>query len=286
MQIRPDDGMRFFRRPGDVADGLRGADGHRQKRKRGRRIVAPLNLQARPIDGSSIKPGRGSGLQPAHRKAEPIQRVRQTNGRRLHPVARELGAPGEGASRRDLTLAAMDQALQKRPGGQNHGGGMQRLTVRGHHCGHSSVPKDQIFGGTLTDFQIASCFKSGLHLATVKSPVRLRPRPTHRRPFAPVEHAELDSGSVRHPAHQPVGRIDLPNEVTLADPTDSGIAGHFAQRRALVGEQQRARSGARRCRCRLAAGMASANDNDVVSAHAPFHRRGRQTRQASRPRFT
>jgi hypothetical protein len=75
-------------------------------------------------------------------------------------------------------------------------------------------------------------------------------------------------------AHQTVQGVDLAHQVALADAADGGIAGHLAQGFEGVGQQQGAGAKARRGGGRLAARMASPNDDDVV-----LHRRLNTRRQ-------
>ena len=84
-------------------------------------------------------------------------------------------------------------------------------------------------------------------------------------PLAPVEDAELDAGLVRDAAHQPVERIDLADEMALAEAADRRIAGHGADRGEAMRDQRRARAQARGRRRGLAAGMAAAHHDDIES---------------------
>ena len=222
--------------PGDVADDLRRRDRPGEERERRGRVVALLDFQACPIDGRAVQAGRGAGLQPAHGKAEAVQRIRQADRRRLYAIALKLRAPCDGAAGGDLDLAAVDQSLQEGAGRQHHGGGAQSFALRRDHTADASIRQDQILGGAFTDFQVYRGFQRRPHSLAIKFAVGLGAGPSHRRTLAPIEDAELDSGGIGDAPHQPVGGIDLAHQVALADPADGGIARHFAQRGALVGE--------------------------------------------------
>ena len=71
-----------------------------QKRKRHRRIVAPLHIQSRPVDGSSVRAGGRSGL--------------QTHQSRRQARAGCLA----GTTARGLIRSNMQDAVQKGPYGQ------------------------------------------------------------------------------------------------------------------------------------------------------------------------
>ena len=61
---------------------------------------------------------------------------------------------------------------------------------------------------------------------------------TDRRALRPVEHAELDTRLVRHPAHEPVQGVDLPDDVPLSQSADGRVAGHFPEGVGPVRDQQ------------------------------------------------
>ena len=65
--------------------------------------------------------------------------------------------------------------------------------------------------------------------------------------------------------HRAAQRVDLLDQMALADAADRGIAGHLAERLDVVGQQQRARAHARGGQRGLGAGVAAADDDDVVA---------------------
>ena len=68
---------------------------------------------------------------------------------------------------------------------------------------------------------------------------------------------------IRDAPHQPVQRVNLPNQMTLAESADCRIAGHRADSRKAMGDQRRAGAEARRCGRSLAAGVAASDHDDV-----------------------
>ena len=105
------------------------------------------------------------------------------------------------------------------------------------------------------------------------------PRGANRRTLATVENAELDAGLVRRQCHRAAERIDLPDEVALADPADRRIAAHRAERLDALRQQQRTGAHARRRRERgLRTGVTAANHQDVEDfgiVHDDFLREAR-----------
>jgi len=45
----------------------------------------------------------------------------------------------------------------------------------------------------------------------------------HRRTLAAIEHTKLDAGRIGNPAHQTVERIDLTDQMALAEPPIAGL---------------------------------------------------------------
>ena len=76
----------------------------------------------------------------------------------------------------------------------------------------------------------------------------------------------MDPAVVRGHRHRPAERVDLLDEVPLADPADGRVAAHLPQRFDALGEQQRLRAGPRRGQRRLGAGMAATDDDHVEGA--------------------
>ena len=74
----------------------------------------------------------------------------------------------------------------------------------------------------------------------------------------------MDAAEVGRPAHQPVKGVDLADQVAFAEAPDGRIARHRANGRNSMGDERRLGSHARGRGGRLAAGMASAHDDDVV----------------------
>jgi hypothetical protein len=103
----------------------------------------------------------------------------------------------------------------------------------------------------------------GLHSLAVKFAIRLRSWPSHRWPLAPIQETELDSSCIGNPPHEAIQGIDFAHQLSLADPADCGIAGHYADRIAPHCDKRCPCAGpSSRRRC-LTTGVASTNHNDI-----------------------
>ena len=205
----------------------------------------------RPVDGRAVEPRRRAGLQAAEGEAGALEGPRKTHRRRLADPAR-----------RNLLLADMDQAAQKRAGGQHHGAAADDAAI-GQSDARNALLDDQVVHLGFDHSQIGRLADRLLHRRRIELAVGLGARAAHGRAFAAVEHAKLDAAGIGDAAHQAVQRIDFAHQMALAEPADGRVAGHRADGGEAMGDQRRARAHARGCGRRLAAGMAAADDDHV-----------------------
>ena len=98
----------------------------------------------------------------------------------------------------------------------------------------------------------------------VEHAVGLRARRAHRRSLARVEDAKLDARLVGGRRHGAAQRVDLLDQMPLADAADRRIARHLPQGLDAVGQQQGAAAHAGAGERGLGAGMATANHNYII----------------------
>ncbi len=110
---------------------------------------------------------------------------------------------------------------------------------------HDVVFDDQIAALLLEQREIGLVLERAPDECLVQRAISLHARRANCRALAGVERARLDRGRIRGTGHDTAHRIDLFDEVTLADATDGGVATHLTQRLDGLGEQQRARTHAR-----------------------------------------
>src|SRR5262249_26058733 len=82
--------------------------------------------------------------------------------------------------------------------------------------------------------------------------------------FRAIEDLELDAGAVGGLAHQPAQRVDLPDEIPLRQAADGRVARHAADGVAQHGDHGHAHTAPRADPCCLRAGVAAADDDDVI----------------------
>ena len=138
-----------------------------------------------------------------------------------------------------------------------------RSAIAQADAGDAATRDNQFVRLALDHAEIGGLADGCLHRSRIELAVGLGPRAAHRRTLATVEHAELDPGGIRDMPHQAIQRIDLADQMALAETPDRGIAGHRADGRKAMGHQRR--PGAHACRRtrRLTAGVAAADDDDI-----------------------
>ena len=87
------------------------------------------------------------------------------------------------------------------------------------------------------------------------------------RAFPPVQQTKLDARPIRNPAHDPVQRIDLSNQMPLAQPADGRVARHHPDTSPTQRHQRRPRAHACRHMRGLRPGMPTADHDDVKMFH-------------------
>ena len=90
-----------------------------------------------------------------------------------------------------------------------------------------------------------------LHRAPIESAVGLSARALDGGALAAIEDAKLDARRVGGARHQPVKRVDLAHQMSLAEAADRRVAGHFADGRETAGSRARSRRRNARPRSRL-----------------------------------
>ncbi len=163
----------------------------------------------------------------------------------------------------------VNQPRQEGPGRQDDRVGLELNADLRNHPGDTVAVDQQILDRLLEEREPRSSFEPSPDRPAIEHTVSLRPGRTNRRALAGVENPELDPRLVGGERHCPAERIDLLDQMPLADPPDRRIAGHLAKRFDAVRQQQRAAPRARRHQSGLGAGMAS-SDNDHFEALVNF----------------
>jgi hypothetical protein len=139
-----------------------------------------------------------------------------------------------------------------------------------HHPADPVAAEDQVVRRLLEQRQVGLVFEATADRLLVELPVGLGAGGPYRRTLGGIQDAELDARLVGCRRHRTTQRIDLLDQMALADAADRGIAGHRAEGFDVVCEQQRARTGTRRSEGSFGAGMAAAN-HDHIKGRGKLH---------------
>ena len=166
-----------------------------------------------------------------------------------------------GPSRR---RSARRVAGEERARGEHDGGRVEAQARLRDRADHAPAFNGDVVDGLLEHGEVGLRIDLRADRRLVERAVGLRARGAHGRTLARVERAPLDAGAVRGARHGATERVDLLDQVALADAADRGIAAHLSHGLEAVREQQRARAGAGRGKRGLGAGMAAADHDHVV----------------------
>ena len=177
-----------------------------------------------------------------------------------------------------LFLAAEDAAAEKCAGCQYHRPAIDLAAVVEPDPSHLARAQDERVDLALDDRQPLVRCELRLDRPGVKDAICLDAWTLDRQPLATVEHSMVDRGSVSGAPHQSIKRINLADQMPLAQPADRGVARHRPDPVAAMRQQRGARAPTgRRCGS-LGAGMAAANHDYVkvlfhVKHHFPMQKR-------------
>ena len=215
--------------------------------------------QPREVNRAPVQPRRRARLQPPLPQLQLFQPCRQAQSRRI------AGAPSAVILQPD-----MDAAVEKGAGRQHDGAGSKLQAQLGHRTDHPVTFQHQVVHRLLKQPQVLLVLQSATNRRAVQHAVSLRTRSPNCRPLAAVKNAELDTRFVGGSGHRAAQRVDLLDQVALANATDRRVAAHLAQRLDVVRQQQRFAPHARRGQRRFGAGV-PAPDDDHIKMLRMFH---------------
>jgi hypothetical protein len=107
----------------------------------------------------------------------------------------------------------------------------------GEDAGHPIARDQDVVDRLLEQGQSRLILQAPADRVAVQDAIGLCARRADRRALRGVQRAELDSRLIGGKRHGAAQRVDLLDEVSLADTANRRIAGHLAQRVDAVGEQ-------------------------------------------------
>ncbi len=157
----------------------------------------------------------------------------------------------------------MDFAVEESAGGQHHGLSHETDAQLRDRTADLVAFDDQVVAGFSEDGQIGLVFQAPTDGLFVQHAVGLGAGGAYGRALRGIEDAELDAGFVGGGGHGATQRIDLADQMALADAADRRVAAHRPERVEIVRQQQRARTRPCRGQRSFGAGMTAADDDDI-----------------------
>ena len=204
------------------------------------------------VNAAAVEARRRSGLESALRQLELLEPRRQALRRRV-----------AGAAGGVIGHANMDAAVEKCAGGQHHRSAA-KADADLRHGSHDPIALDhQVVNRLLEDPEMGLTLYAPADRRLVQNAVGLRAGRTHRRPLARIKDAKLNAALVGRLRHRAAQRVDLLDQMALADAANGRVATHLPQRLDVVREQQRPAAHARSRERGLGTGVAAADHDDV-----------------------
>ena len=208
--------------------------------------------QRREVDRATVDARWRAGLEPPDAQGQLAKTRGQTiRGRISRPTALVLLETDVNAAR------------QKRADRQHDGARAELEADLRRDTGHATPVDRQVCDLLLKQLEVRLALEQRAYRASVQRTVGLCTGCADGGTLAGIERAELDSGAVGGTRHRAAERVDLLDQVTLADAADRRVAAHLPQRVDALRQQQRPRAGARRGQRGLGAGVAAADDDDI-----------------------
>ena len=123
---------------------------------------------------------------------------------------------------------------------------------------------EDLFHGGLFHIEIFLIFHGPGHALLVFPFIGLSAERLHRRAFGGVEQTHLDLSGIGIDAHLAAEGVDLPYHMALGGPAHAGVTGHESDMVEAQRQQKGLHAQPRRGQRRFDAGMAAADDDNIV----------------------
>ena len=254
VDVGADDVVRAFVGAGDVAGDLaRVFGGVAEVGEDGQRGVAGLGFHAAVINGARVQARRRASFHAGEGEGQVVQARGE--------VVRRWVA---GAAAGEVVETDVDFAAEKGAGGEDGGGRVEVDLVLAFYAGDARAFEDEVGNGGLEEVEVWLVFDHFAHRCFVEVAVGLGAGGAYCRAFAAVEDAPLDAGAVGGACHDAAEGVDFFDKMPLADAANGGVAAHLPDGFDVVGEQQGAGAAAGGGAGGFNAGVATADDKNVV----------------------
>ena len=238
------------------------AEGSREITEPRRWAVPGLEVALGEVDAAAVEAAGGAGFEALHLEAELAEAVGQGGDAVAHAPAGLV------------LLADVEQAAHEGAGGNDDRFGPVDHAEGGAHAGDGVVFDEDLGGVALVEVEVGLVLDEPLHAELVGLLVALGTGGLDAGALAGVQKAELDTGSVGVPAHDPAEGVDLPHDVPFGQTADGGVAGHLRDGVEILGEDGRLAAHACGGHRGLDPGVTGSANDDVVVLREGIQRHG------------
>ena len=157
----------------------------------------------------------------------------------------------------------MNLAVKESPSRQHHGAAAELEAYLSHGTDYTVTLNHQVINGLLKQPEIRLVLQNLANGCLIQNTVSLSTCGTYSGTFGAVQDTELNTALVSGQCHGTAQRINLFDQMTLANTADAGVAAHLPQGFDIVGQQQCFAAHTRSGQRSLGAGMA-ATDHDHI----------------------
>jgi hypothetical protein len=120
----------------------------------------------------------------------------------------------------------MNEASKESPSREDNSPGAKLPSVQKPEATDPPLIQEQIVRLALDHREALGFSDRRLHRCCIELPIGLGPWSSDCRTLAAIENPKLNSPQIGHPTHQAIERINLTNEVPLAQPPNGRVARH------------------------------------------------------------
>ncbi len=158
----------------------------------------------------------------------------------------------------------MGEAVQKSAGGNDDRPASDRPAIHQVNTAYAVILNNQGGHFSLLDVQVGFALEHFLHPDAVLLLIALSPGRPDGRSAAGIQKTKLDPDGIGYFTHHAAERVNLPDQMAFGDSTDGGIAGHLRDQVGVHRDHRGAEAQAGAGTRSFAAGMAAADNHNVV----------------------
>jgi hypothetical protein len=214
--------------------------------------LALLALQPGEVDGAPVNARGSSRLETGNRESCLFQLFSEMCG----------GALASATSGQSRFGANVNSSAKESPGGDDDRTCTKTSSLERFDADHARfvLREQKSSDRSLYGAQVPMLLEERPDRASIKSSIALRARGPYRRPFASVEHSELEHGQIRSSSHKPAECVHLPHDGSFRNSSNGRVARHLADCFERTGDKPHSRPQASGCYSGFSSRVTSSDD--------------------------